>query len=264
METDERARFDCELCFNDKSNVLKKRCMKGSLVASVLAYAEALKWNRTWVERYVDFFVCPSAFMAQKMEQGGFDKSKLKVICNFVDPIKLDVLKNMPTDKREQYYLYVGRLSEEKGVKTLLEVASKLPYRLKVAGGGPLLDDLKIKYANNGNIEFLGHQNASQVSELLASAVASVMPSECYENNPLSVIESLCAGTPVVGAKIGGVPELIGGGDGFVFESRIKDELADVINMSFSYQWNNENIKKNSLERFSPERYLELIQKVYQ
>ncbi|MBE6309980.1 MAG: glycosyltransferase [Bacteroidales bacterium] len=253
----------CELCFNDKSNVLKKRCMKGSFVASVLAYMEALKWNRTWIERYVDFFVCPSAFMAQKMEQGGFDKSKLKVICNFVDPIKLDVLKNMPTDKREQYYLYVGRLSEEKGVKTLLEVASKLPYRLKVAGGGPLLDELKIKYANKGNIEFLGHQNASQVSELLASAVVSVVPSECYENNPLSAIESLCAGTPVIGAKIGGVPELIGEGDGFIFESGNKIELGENINKAFSCQWNNEKIKEKSIERFSSERYFELIQKVY-
>lgn len=253
----------CELCFNVKRNVLTKRCMKGSLVASVLAYIEALKWNKAWIERYVDEFVCPSAFMAQKMAQGGFDKSKLKVICNFVDPVKLDVLKNMPVDKREQYYLYVGRLSEEKGVGTLLEVASKLPYKLKVAGGGPLADEFKTKYSNCSNIEILGHQNASQVSELLAGAVVSVVPSECYENNPLSAIESLCAGTPVIGAKIGGVPELIGEGDGFIFESGNKIELGENINKAFSCQWNNEKIKEKSIERFSSERYFELIQKLY-
>ena len=253
----------CELCFKDKSNVLKTRCMKCSLVASALAYAEALKWNRAWIEQYVDDFVCPSTFMAHKMKQGGFEESKLNVICNFVDPVKLELFKNMPVDKREQYYLYVGRLSKEKGVNTLLEVASKLPYKLKVAGGGPLAEEFKAKYSNNSNIEFLGHQKAEQVSELLAGAVVSVVPSEWYENNPLSVIESLCAGTPVIGARIGGVPELIKDGHGLVFESGNKLELADVINKAFSCEWNNEKIKANSLERFSPEKYFELIQKVY-
>lgn len=253
----------CELCYTEKSNVLKYRCMKGSLVASVLAYVEAMKWNRPMLEQYVDAFVCPSSFMAQKMAQGGFDKAKLKVVCNFVDPVKLDVLKNLPTSERGEYYLYVGRLSHEKGVGTLLDVASKLPYKLKVAGGGPLADEFKTKFADNTNIEFLGHQNAEQVSQLLAGAVASVVPSEWYENNPLSVIESLCAGTPVIGANIGGIPELIGVGDGFVFTSGDKAELAEKIKQAFVTQWDNTKIKAKSVERFSPEKYFVQIKEIY-
>lgn len=253
----------CELCYDDKSNVLTKRCMKGSFVASALAYLEALKWNRTLLEKYVDNFVCPSAFMAQKMAQGGFDKSKLTVVCNFVDPVKLESFKNLPTESRDSYYLYVGRLSEEKGVRTLMEVASSLPYKLKVAGGGPLADELRDKYAGNDNVEFLGHQDAKQVSELLSSAVASVIPSECYENNPLSAIESLCAGTPVIGARIGGIPELIDSESGVVFESGNKAELENAIREAFARDWDNANIKEKSLERFSPEKHYDKIKEIY-
>lgn len=254
----------CELCYNNKINVLKHRCMKGSLVASVLAYLEALRWNRKWIERYVDSFVCPSAFMAKKMAQGGFNSDKLNIICNFVDPDKLKLLREMPNETREEYYTYVGRLSEEKGVATLLEVAKQLPYKLKVAGGGPLADTFKVEYADCDNIEFLGHQNATQVAELLSKAKFSVVPSECYENNPLSAIESLCAGTPVVGANIGGIPELIDDNNtGYIFESGNKGALTNAINSAFEKEWDSKVIKSVSIDAFSPEKYYSKIVELY-
>lgn len=253
----------CELCFNEKNNVLKMRCMKKSLAPSILAYLEAKRWNRDWIEQYVDAFVCPSHFMAQKMEQGGFDKTKLHVICNFVDPVKLGVLKNQSREQREDYYLYVGRLSHEKGVATLLDVASKLPYKLKLAGTGPLKDELQSKYNVCKNIEFLGHCNAEQVVELLSKARFSVVPSECYENNPLSLIESLCSGTPVIGAKIGGIPELIEKESGVIFESGNKEDLMVAIKNAFEAKWDNENIAKSALNRFSAEQHITLLEKLY-
>lgn len=255
----------CELCFHDKFNVVKYRCMKGSLAASLLAYIEAKKWNRAWIERYVDAFVCPSSFIAGKMQQGGFDAKKLNVICNFVDPAKYEIFKLQNESEREESYLYVGRLSQEKGVKTLLEVASKLQYRLKVAGGGPLLDEFKEKYKDCKNIEFLGLQSASQVSDLMAKAKFAVIPSECYENNPLSVIESLCAGTPVIGANIGGIPELIDNNQsGLIFTSGNKQELKEAIENAFSKEWNNAEIKQKSMDRFSKEHHYDLLEKLYQ
>ncbi len=253
----------CELCFKDKTNVIKNRCMKGSLVASILAYLEAKRWNRDWIQQYVDAFVCPSLFMAQKMEQGGFDKSKLHVICNFIDPMKLNSLKQRSKQHRDKYYLYIGRLSKEKGVKTLLEVASKLPYKLKMAGGGPLKDELQLLYRDCNNIEFLGHQNAQQVVELLSDASFSVVPSECYENNPLSVIESLCAGTPVIGADIGGIPELIDEQYGYIYESGNKEELSNTIKKAFEYNWRNDCIANSALNRFSAERHIALLERLY-
>lgn len=252
----------CELCFEDKFNVIKYRCMKGSLVASILAYLEAKRWNRDWIQRYVDAFVCPSTFIANKMLQGGFNKSKLHVICNFVDPVKLDVLSNSSEQQREDYYLYVGRLSNEKGVGTLLDVASKLPYKLKLAGAGPLKNELQTKYKDCENIEFLGHCNAEQVVNLLSKARFAVVPSECYENNPLSVIESLCAGTPVVGADIGGIPELIGAENGLIFESGNAESLKKNVKSAFEAVWNNSDIKYNAVNRFSPDLYFDMIKKI--
>lgn len=253
----------CELCFKDKINVIKNRCMKGSLAASALAYIEAKRWSRDWIQRYVDAFVCPSSFMAKKMEQGGFDKSKLHVICNFVDPVKLEVLNNSGIQKRAEYYLYMGRLSQEKGIKTLLEVASELPYKIKIAGGGPLKDELQSKYKDCSNIEFLGHLNARQVVELLCETKFMVIPSEWYENNPLSVIESLCAGTPVVGANMGGIPELVGGSDGLIFQSGDSGDLEECIKSAFNRQWNQLEIKSNAINRFSPDSTFEKIQSIY-
>ena len=254
----------CELCFHDKRHVIKYRCMKDNLPASILAYVEAKRWNRDWIEKYVDAFVCPSQFIAGKMVNGGFNKSKLNVVCNFVDPAKYEILKSSELISREDYYVYVGRLSQEKGVNTLLEVASTLPYKLKVAGGGSLLDTAKLKYEGYSQIEFLGHQNAEQVSDLLSKACFTVVPSECYENNPLSVIESLCAGTPVIGAKIGGIPELISEGvTGCVYTSGDQAELRNAIEKTFKKQWNNALIKTNALERFSAERHISLLEGLY-
>lgn len=253
----------CEKCIgNSKMHVLKNRCMKGSLAASVMAYAEACKWNRNALDEITDAFICPSQFMASKMKKDGFNPEKLHVVCNHIDPDKLSLFNSLNFE-REDYYVYVGRLSPEKGVVTLLEVASRLPFTLKVAGDGPLKAQLEQQYSQQGKVEFLGHQNASQVANLLSRARLSVMPSECYDNNPLGVIESLCAGTPVVGARIGGIPELLNDGNGLSFASGSKDDLAQAITTAFSTEWNFNDIKCQATSRFSEQEHMKYIAKIY-
>ena len=252
----------CELCIDgSKGGVYTNRCMKGSRAASLLAWLEAEKWNVKRLERATDCFICPSEFMASKMRQGGFDERKIHTICNFVDPEKVKDIK--ANTSRKDYYAYVGRLSAEKGIETLLKAAVQFQIPLKIAGGGPLADDLKSRFGRCGNIEFLGHQNAVQVRKLLEKARFSVMPSECYENNPLSVIESLCMGTPVVGARIGGIPELIQPGWGLLFRSGSVDSLANNIASAWESHFDYAAISKQALPRFSAERYLEEILAVY-
>lgn len=253
----------CELCFKDKTHVVKTKCMKGSLAASAIGYLEATKWNKTRLQQSTDKFICPSSFMKEKMLQGGFDEKKLSVLCNFVDPVKLELFAVAPLVEREDYYCYVGRLSQEKGVATLLRAASQLPYKLKIAGDGPIGNDLRNKYADCKNIEFLGHCNADEVSRLISNARFSVIPSECYENNPLSVIESLCGGTPVIGADMGGIPELISANSGIIFRSGDENSLQNAIDKAWKTEWDNSEIKANSLSRFSPmSHYCELL-KIY-
>ena len=254
----------CERCFTDKSQVVKQRCMKGSLGASLIAWLEAQKWDTSALSTAVDSFICPSEFMAAKMAQGGFPKGKIVTLNNFIAPEMWEKCSSAPVNTdRDDYYCYVGRLSEEKGVETLLKTASRLPYRLKIAGGGPLAEELKKRYAGCDNIEFLGHLDGDGVNRLLAAARFSVVPSEWYENNPFSVIESHCAGTPVVGANIGGIPELIDDTDGITFMSRDTESLEDAIQEAWNMTWDYKKISRKALARFSPEQHYIALHKIY-
>lgn len=254
----------CELCYTSKRHVLTKRCMKGSLAASAVAWLEANRWNRRRLERYTDAFICPSAFMATKMAQGGFDPAKLKVLCNFVAPEMAERLAAAPaTDGPKDYYCYIGRLSEEKGVGTLLEAAARLPYELRVAGDGPLMDELRAKYDGCANIKLLGRKSQAEVLELLKGARFSVMPSECYENNPLGVIESLCAGTPAIGAEIGGIPELIDEQCGATYPSGNADALADAISGMWEKAFDRGGISSRSIALYTPAVHYASLAAIY-
>ena len=251
----------CEKCFTGaKHNVLLRKCMKGSLPASGVAWLEALKWNRHQLEKNTDVFLCPSEFMAQKMVAGGFAPEKVKVLNNFLDPVKLRRYQAIDNNEpREDYYCFVGRLSSEKGIENLLEAAAHLPYRLKVAGSGTLEPAMRIKYANCSNIQFMGMLDAPDVAQLLAHARFSIVPSQWYENNPLSVVESLCAGTPVAGTDMGGIPELIDDSNGIVFQSFDKEALTNSITMAMSRKWDHASIARRALERFSPGSHMKRL-----
>ena len=255
----------CEKCFTSKFNVVKECCFKESLPASILAYFEAKKWDVKKLQRYVDYFVCPSAFIKRQMLKVGLPEVKLKEICNFVDPIKLDQLKSVEiSNTREDFYVYVGRLSAEKGVATLLKAAKDLPYKLKIVGGGPLYDGFVAGYGKCDNIEFLGHQPAEKVAEILLSSKCLVLPSEWYENNPLSIIEALCAGVPIVGAKVGGIPELIDAECGETFESgNVEDMQQAIIRVMAKEKYDYNSIANRSQERFSFETHFKQLKELY-
>ena len=252
----------CERCFNgDKRPCLAGKCMKGSTLASWVGYREAVMWNRERLEACTDRFICPSRFMAEKMEQGGFNKGKLEVLCNFIDVEKCrrdDCVK-------EDYYCFIGRLSHEKGVGTLIDAASRLPFKLKVIGGGPLAEGLQAKSRGlQANIEFVGFKQWEEIKELVGKARFTVVPSEWYENNPLSVIEAQCLGTPVLGARIGGIPELIEEGvTGMTFESGNGDDLTDKIGRMYDVQFCYEDIARKAMERYDAGTYYERIEKLY-
>jgi len=257
----------CTLCYGGaKRNVVSHRCMRGSLPASAVAWLEAKKWNRDRLQRNTDLFVCPSRFMARQMRQGGYGTDKLMVLNNFIDPVKLQHYTqggDAPQPQRQDYYCYVGRLSPEKGVDTLLQVASQLPYVLRVAGGGPMEPELRMQYAHCHNIEFVGMLDAPSVASLLQQARLSVVPSQWYENNPLSVTESLCAGTPVAGARIGGIPELLDDTCGIAFESGNADELAAAIAQGMQRHWDHQGIAAAARQRYSADTHYQSLMRAY-
>ncbi len=248
----------CSECVDSPWRVLECRCMKRSISASLLGYAERLRWNRRRLQKWVDAFICPSGFILEKMKRGGYDADKLVHLGNFVDVEPAVVVKRERT-----YYCYVGRLSSEKGVETLLKAASSLPYELVVAGDGELGEEMRARYRNCENIRFLGLVSPEEVSKILCNARFSVMPSECNENNPLSVIESLVCGTPAVVSDVAGLPELIAGDCGLTFASGDVESLTTSIRLAWNRQWNYESIFESAIRRYSREGYYESLMSVY-
>jgi glycosyltransferase involved in cell wall biosynthesis len=250
----------CERCFTDKKQVIINKCMKNAWAESILAFLESKKWSRERLEKNTDFFICPSQFMADKMHQGGFDRYKLIKINNFIDTDKIQEKNSEKSD----YYCYIGRLSHEKGVETLIEAAKKLPYRLVIIGSGVLKEKME-QLSVGANIEFTGHKPWSEIKEIVGKAKFSVIPSEWYENNPLSLIESLCLGTPVLGANIGGIPELMDEGqNGLLFESKNETDLREKIETMFATTFDYRSIAEKARSRHSFAHYYAAIMAVYQ
>lgn len=257
----------CETCFNgDKKACLDNKCMKGSKLASFIGYKEAVTWNRERLETSTDVFICPSQFMADKMVQGGFSKSKMQTLCNFIDGEKCKFSSTDGTDytndvellpKKEDYYCFIGRLSHEKGAKTLIEAANQLPYKLVIIGGGPLMDELKS--VAHTNIEFVGFKQWDDIKQLVGKARFSVIPSEWYENNPLSVIEAQCLGTPVLGANIGGIPELTD----YTFSSGNIADLKTMIEKMWNSEFDYQQIASDAQHRYDAETYYNKLINIY-
>lgn len=256
----------CETCFNgDKKACLDNKCMKGSKLASFIGYKEAVVWNRERLEVCTDVFICPSQFMADKMVQGGFSKSKMQTLCNFIDVEKCryshtdlsDSTVSVLLPKKENYYCFIGRLSHEKGAKTLIEAANQLPYKLVIIGGGPLMDELKA--VAHTNIEFVGFKQWDDIKQLVGKARFSVIPSEWYENNPLSVIEAQCLGTPVLGANIGGIPELTD----YTFSSGNIADLKTKIKKMWNSELDYQQIASEAQHHYDAETYYDKLINIY-
>ena len=126
-------------------------------------------------------------------------------------------------------------------------------------------EELRIKSEElKGNVEFLGFRQWDDIKDIVGKARFTVIPSEWYENNPLSVIEAECLGTPVLGARIGGIPELIDEGvTGMTFESRNVDDLTDKIKAMFTARFDYGVIAKTAMKRYNAEAYYNEIMKVY-
>jgi glycosyltransferase involved in cell wall biosynthesis len=253
----------CELCYKDKTHVIRHKCLKNSLVASVLAYTEATMWNSDRLERYTSKFISPSNFLKTKMVAGGFSSSKIAVLPNFINENKIA----QQLEIKEDYYCFIGRLSKEKGIDTLCEAASGIPNRkLIIIGTGPEEYFLKEKFGSP-NIQFLGHKDWHELQPIVAKARFLVIASKWYENNPLSVIEALANGTPVIGANIGGIPELIQDGvNGLLFEPGNCDDLRNKINFffdNFCSKVENTSLIEQAKKNHSSEEYYTKLMNIY-
>lgn len=218
----------CEKCKGGNFlNVVKHRCVRGSLAASAIVMVESSvhRMLNTYQGK-LDKVVVPSRFFMQKFIEWGWPRDKFAYIPNYVDSTRFE-----PAYVVGDYFLYFGRLAPEKGVATLMRAASAAGVKLKIAGTGPIEAELHaLKTELAGDIEFLGYRSGAELHTLIREARAMVLPSEWYENAPMSVLESFALGTAVVGARIGGIPEMVIEGEtGWTFESRNTEELTALL-----------------------------------
>ena len=176
------------------------------------------------------------------------------------------------TQIKDDYYVYLGRVNEVKGVRTLCKAAAQLDKKLIVIGDGELLPELKDTYKNCSHIEFKGQMQWEEFMPILQKARMMVLPAEWSENNPLTVIESQSLGTPVLGANIGGIPELIVEGgkssaamvpNGMTFTSGDVEDLKDKIEKMFAHDFDYQAIAKDAIERYSSEAYYHKLMEYY-
>jgi glycosyltransferase involved in cell wall biosynthesis len=155
----------------------------------------------------MDLYISPSRFLKNKVEEMGL-KGEVVYLSNCVELAGF----NPAFEPRENSIVYVGRLSHEKGVETLIDAVKEVPEMLlKIIGSGPSKEDLEEKVLSEhiGNVEFLGYRTGQDLHDEIRNSMFLVIPSEWYENNPRTVIEAFALGKPVVGARIGGIPELV-------------------------------------------------------
>lgn len=215
----------CERCRGGRiHNVLLHRCIKGSAALSAIAMLEAAVHGVLGSYRRVTRFVVPSRFYAAKLVEWGFPPERFRHIPNFVDTAACE-----PCYEPGDAFLYFGRLAPEKGLATLVRAAALANVRLVLAGTGPETERLeRLALAVGARVQFTGHLAGSELHAAIRRARAVVLPSEWYENAPLSVLEAYAHGKPVIGARIGGIPELIRDGEtGVTFTSGDVNELAD-------------------------------------
>lgn len=218
----------CEACKGGRIyNVARYRCIKDSLSLSAVVFAETMMHRGLGLYRHkVDRLVVPSRFYIEKLVEWGWPREKMAYIPNFID------VSHLSSDWDDGgYFLFAGRLAPEKGIATLIRAAAKAGQRLVIAGTGPDEAMLKALVGELGaDVTFAGYVSGEALHRLIGQASALVLPSEWYENAPISVLEAYAMGTPVIGAAIGGIPEMIVEGEtGFTARSGDADDLASAL-----------------------------------
>ena len=220
----------CEECLGHKYyKCIQNQCVKDSYMKSAVSCTEA--YLHLWLKYYdlIDLIITPSEFYRKKLIEFRFPADKVLHIPNFINEKQF-----IPHYNHDGYFIYLGRLSEEKGILTLVDAMKGVTRgKLIIIGTGPIEGQIISKVASLGlkNIELVGFQTGDALNNYISNAMFSIMPSEWYENGPISLLESFACGKPVIGSDMGGIPEHISHGkDGLIFEAKNFKDLANKIN----------------------------------
>ena len=255
----------CEKCMQGSYKpCVENRCIRGSRLMSMLSKYEAeYIRKRKWYDQ-VDLFICPSEFYRKKLTEAKFTKSPIVTMRN---PLPLDT--EYGCHAAGDYVLYFGRLSYEKGVKTLIDAAVKTGCRLVILGTGPVEAEMRDYAKDAPNVEFKGFQTGKALEDFVKNSRCVVLPSEWYENGPYSAMEAMAAGKPLIVSANGGLPELVSEGEnGYIYRDG-SEELAQCIRKMLELdKASYEAMSRTSMEKaktlFNAEQYVEDLEARYE
>lgn len=240
-----------------------QRCSKGSLMQSLIMSAEMYVRNKWFAPvKNIDGFVFVSRFSYDKHQQylSGLTNDNSVILYNTTPRVD-DRFTNTQARK---YFLFFGRLSHEKGVGTLIKTFLQIPNaQLLIVGTGPEEASLRKMVADSNamNIEFAGYKNGDDLKSIICNASFIVVPSEWYENNPMTIVESYTMGVPVIGSRIGGIPEIIEEGKtGYTFTPKDSTELCGIIERAIAlshqeYMQMSDCARQFAINNFDEQRY---------
>lgn len=223
----------CDNCLNTWGlNCGLHRCYENSLINSWMCAFEMLYKEKLFhYDPYIDHYIFASkSHLDKHASRHSYFGEKGCVLYNFAPNIN----NITPNPSHKGYFLFYGRIIDYKGIATLIESMKSLPdITLKVAGTGPMLDQLRTIATHN--VQFVGYKTGNELFDLVKNASFIIVPSECEENNPMTVVEGYTYGKPVIGSAIGGIPEIIVPEQtGYVFTAFDKDALTQAIRQAAS------------------------------
>jgi glycosyltransferase involved in cell wall biosynthesis len=219
----------CERCFGGAFyNCVTHSCKKGSYLASTVAALENYVHKYLNYYAYVDHYVCPSVFLYEKFKAFNFFHDKLVQIYHGYDYAEIEAAMSAPKLTGEKYIVFAGRLEKIKGAHTVLKAMQACPdIQLKIIGNGTqeeALKEFKDSHQLN-NVTFLGKQNKQQTLQLINGAEFLIF----------TVVEAMALGRPVIGSRIGAIPEMVIDDEtGLLFEPGNDVQLAGLIKLLYA------------------------------
>lgn len=259
----------CEDCLScGYRTCIRRRCVKGSLFASAVRVL-SMKVHK-WMDIYrnVDAFVTPSEFLKKKLAANGFDESKIHCIPTFTTS-----KTQLGEPKVGSYGLYFGRISEEKGVETVVKAFEKLPDRVVKIMGDDTTEEARrlmayVRENNLTNIEFLGFKAGEELEEVIKGARYTLIPSVWYDNLPNTALESFQYSKPVIASNIGSLPELVEDGvNGFLFTPGDPEALAakvKLLDADAVAETMGAASRARLEQRFAPEKHYDALMAVFE
>ena len=256
----------CEKCLDGHYwHCFANCCMKASRAKSLLASMESYVYKLKKTYKKIDYVITPSDFYKKKLEESEVFHCPIEHVKNFLP-------KGTAYEEggRGTYFLYFGRLSKEKGIRTLIEAFSKakIEEKLYIAGSGPEEEQLRSMVKDLGmenRILFLGFKTGTELKEIVANALCVCLPSEWYENGPYSILEAQALGRPAIVSDYGGLPELVEDGrTGYITKAGDVPDLTEKIQKMSHSQMDSAYISTKAAQAYSADLYAEHIVRLYE